>query len=356
MEDYMKQAEENLLNDALAGKAAKAKQEKETYAVTNQKITGATTVLNSTQDKTTGKISYTADISIGISVKPSELRSNDLCFVVTSGNKSQTYRLASDQVSYDEKTGTYTIKNVDVGFGADGKANVSFQLTGTQKLTSAETVGFLQHNATGEATIASQAFVGVKEYTYDHKVNFGFSLGFSIADAIVNIAKDVQEVTTTHTETTRNWDTERHTENKYEYFPPYEEPTPEPTPTPSTPPTPTPTPGPSTPPEEELPEPTPPLADTPDDPEEELPDPTPPLVDKPDVPDEPDEPEEELPEPDVPLVPSEPEEELPEPDVPLADVPKTGDETMLWYALAMLSGCGLVILALTGKKKKENDA
>jgi len=43
---------------------------------------------------------------------------------------------------------------------------------------------------------------------------------------------------------------------------------------------------------------------------------------------------------------------IPEPPVPTTP-PKTGDASMLWLALAALSGAGLVFLLMTGKKKEE---
>ena len=55
----------------------------------------------------------------------------------------------------------------------------------------------------------------------------------------------------------------------------------------------------------------------------------------------------DIPEDDVPL------EELPEDDVPLAEVPKTGDASILWFALSALSGAGLVGLNLTKKREDE---
>ena len=58
---------------------------------------------------------------------------------------------------------------------------------------------------------------------------------------------------------------------------------------------------------------------------------------------------EEIPEEDVPL------EEMPDEDVPLADVPKTGDVSVLWFALSALSGAGLVGLNLTGKKREDEE-
>ena len=48
--------------------------------------------------------------------------------------------------------------------------------------------------------------------------------------------------------------------------------------------------------------------------------------------------------------------DLPEPEVPKADAPKTGDEAGLWAMAAAVSGMGLVWLAISGKKRKEEDA
>ena len=58
--------------------------------------------------------------------------------------------------------------------------------------------------------------------------------------------------------------------------------------------------------------------------------------------------------PDVPLAELPDEDNLTEiadQDVPLADVPKTGDSSMIWNVLAVLSGTGLVLLALDKKRK-----
>ena len=43
--------------------------------------------------------------------------------------------------------------------------------------------------------------------------------------------------------------------------------------------------------------------------------------------------------------------ELEDPDVPLADVPKTGDDSLIWGVLTLISGTGLVWLALDKKRK-----
>lgn len=48
--------------------------------------------------------------------------------------------------------------------------------------------------------------------------------------------------------------------------------------------------------------------------------------------------------------------DLPEPEVPKADAPKTGDAAGLWAMAAAVSGMGLVWLAISGKKRKEEDA
>ena len=65
-------------------------------------------------------------------------------------------------------------------------------------------------------------------------------------------------------------------------------------------------------------------------------------------------PEEEITEPEVPLAPPPEEEvEIPDDPVPLADVPATGDISILWYAAAVMSACGLALLNLFKKKTEE---
>lgn len=62
---------------------------------------------------------------------------------------------------------------------------------------------------------------------------------------------------------------------------------------------------------------------------------------------------EEIPDDPIPTIPpEEPPVIIPEPPVPTTP-PKTGDASMLWLALAALSGAGLVFLLMTGKKKEE---
>lgn len=53
--------------------------------------------------------------------------------------------------------------------------------------------------------------------------------------------------------------------------------------------------------------------------------------------------------------PADPGTDIEEPDVPVspAQPPKTGDSMGLWIAAALVSGMGLVWLALSGKKREE---
>lgn len=57
----------------------------------------------------------------------------------------------------------------------------------------------------------------------------------------------------------------------------------------------------------------------------------------------------------TPTTPAEPGTDIEEPDVPVspAQPPKTGDSMGLWIAAALVSGMGLVWLALSGKKREE---
>lgn len=61
----------------------------------------------------------------------------------------------------------------------------------------------------------------------------------------------------------------------------------------------------------------------------------------------------ELPDVEVPTV-EQPVTELEEPVVPMAEAPKTGDSLVAWVLAAAASGIGLVYLALSGKKRKED--
>ena len=70
---------------------------------------------------------------------------------------------------------------------------------------------------------------------------------------------------------------------------------------------------------------------------------------------EPETPTTDLPDTDVPTS-GDTGVDLPEPEVPRADAPKTGDAAGLWAMAAAVSGMGLVWLAISGKKRKEEDA
>ena len=45
--------------------------------------------------------------------------------------------------------------------------------------------------------------------------------------------------------------------------------------------------------------------------------------------------------------------DIPEPDVPLATVPQTGDASLIWLGLSLMSGLSLAGLILLGKKKED---
>lgn len=63
--------------------------------------------------------------------------------------------------------------------------------------------------------------------------------------------------------------------------------------------------------------------------------------------------------PVIPVDPAEPEEppvEIPEEEPPLAEAPETGDATIAWILAAAVSGIGLVWLAISGKKRKDESA
>ena len=116
----------------------------------------------------------------------------------------------------------------------------------------------------------------------------------------------------------------------------------------------------------DIPDEEPPKTDTPDEPVD-VPDEQPPLTDLPDeqpplaeipvewpplaeIPVE-QPPLVEVPE-DIPLIPAEPEVTVPEEPVPMVGIPQTGDFSMVWYAVAILSALGLAVLTL---KKREGE-
>lgn len=89
-----------------------------------------------------------------------------------------------------------------------------------------------------------------------------------------------------------------------------------------------------------------PIDPGPIDPGTDIPDDNTPTTDLP----EEETPTTELPEEETPTT------ELPEEEVPMAEVPATGDNAGLWALAAGVSGLALVWLALTGKKRREENA
>ena len=87
-----------------------------------------------------------------------------------------------------------------------------------------------------------------------------------------------------------------------------------------------------------------------------IPDENPPTTDLPDE----DVPQTDLPDEDVPQtdLPDEdvPQTDLPDEDVPMAEAPKTGDNMTAWVLAAGVSGIALVWLAISGKKRREDNA
>lgn len=92
--------------------------------------------------------------------------------------------------------------------------------------------------------------------------------------------------------------------------------------------------------------PTPPSTD-PEDPGTDIPEEDPPQGEQPE--DSTDIPEEDVPQGEAPV------EEIPDEDVPQGEAPKTGDVSLLYAALAGVSGLGLVGTCLLGRKKRDEE-
>ncbi len=84
---------------------------------------------------------------------------------------------------------------------------------------------------------------------------------------------------------------------------------------------------------------------------EDIPDPDTPTTDQPTDPTDPG-----TTDPTDPTDPTQPGggTDLEDPDVPTAEVPETGDASLIWAAVALLSGIGLAWLVISGKKREEN--
>lgn len=94
-----------------------------------------------------------------------------------------------------------------------------------------------------------------------------------------------------------------------------------------------------------------PIDPGPSDPGTDIPDDNTPTTDLP----EEETPTTDLPDEETPMT-EEPVEELPDEEVPMAEVPATGDTAGLWALAAGVSGLALVWLALSGKKRREENA
>ena len=329
---------------------------------------------------------YKTDVSFVLETVPSQIN-DDLLVVIKDQNGKQigSWRLVGDDSKDETKgiigkvvagdNGKYTIPDVVLAEGV----TITLSLKGTQ-LADKSAYLITAKDASGESNNEwSQTFVGVKDVQRD--INVSVDLTFNVREPVA----DLNGTTETEHQSKEDeykkevtvgseWNTYQNevvitasSHFSYESDSTWElvtTPTPTPTtPTPSTPtptvtPTPTPfstpapTPEPSetptteipdeTPPLTDIPDETPPLAETPREPPAEIPDQATPLA--------------ELPDEDVPLVntPSEELVELPEDPVPLADVPKTGDVSILWYAMTLLCGAGLVcLLALERKERRQ---
>jgi hypothetical protein len=261
----------------------------------------------------------------------------------------------------------YTLRNLEIASGV----TVTLNLSGTQTLDQGV------YLYTADMYTDSQTFVGVS--SGERQVNLSVDLCFETAqhstssktttqtDRVLDVSASTAtktDVTTetkttetvqtnvnnkiyanvtvtevTETQTGRDWTYERIDTTDDTSTPntpnPTPNPTPTPTPTPSTPSNPTPSNPDSSDSDTSIPDEDPPLA--------ELPDEDPPLAELPDE----DVPLEDLPDEDVPLV------DLPDEDVPLSDIPQTGDNSLLWVLLFVVSGFGLVYLVFSGKKREK---
>ena len=271
---------------------------------------------------------YNTDVSFILDVEKDRMFSDDLTVKILDPNDPEgaplgEYSLVGENakdVTYDPETKTYTLTNVVLPNGT----TITLKLSGTQ---------VVQKNAylvTAEGgPDVSQTFVAVEEGEKD--VDLSFNLHFSVKDPDPPGPGD-----------------------------------PDPEPDPEDPDKPGP---------EDPKDPDPDPEDLPVD----VPDPDVPLVPPPD----PEDPPVDIPDPDVPLTPAPPEEmevpdpevplaprptkpgkpakpqtpvtvvttEVPDEEVPLADVPDTGDDSALWYAMALAAAAGIAWVTLQEKKR-----
>jgi LPXTG-motif cell wall-anchored protein len=355
-----------------------------TIITENNFATNASILLTSS-DESTGL--YKTDVSFTLEMIPTD--NDDLVVTVTdsTGRTVAVRRLsgAGAETKADSQvtdTGMiYTLKNLEIAEGV----TITLNLSGTQVLNQgvylytanvfSDSQTFIgisagkqqvslsvdlsfetAHTADSKTTTQTDRYLDVS-YSYSDKTDITTETSTTTTERTNTNTKVYANVTVTdvtETNTGRDWTFERIDSISDTSTPNDPTPTPTPTPTPNPTPTPTPNPDPSDN-DTTIPDEDPPLAELPDDDMSmtELPNEDPPLAELPDE----DTPLTELPDEDVPLtdLPDEdvPLEDLPDEDVPLADIPQTGDNSLLWVTIVILSGLCLVYLVFSSRKREE---
>lgn len=288
---------------------------------------------------------YNTDVTFYLDVTPSQINDDLIVRVYDVADPSKvlyTYRLEGAEEGNNGRNsekrgiirrnddGSYTLKNLQLENGVE----VTLQITGTQTVSKSAYL----ISATGGYD-ASQTFISVEEGKRSFDLKMNIKLDVQKGKATVETEKS--EVNRSETQ----WSWSSDSEVRYDY-PPV---------------TPTPTP-PSNVGDDDAGDddadtdddvPTPQS----DDPGDEIPDGPVPLAEIP---------EEPVPLADIPLtveLAEIPDEDVPlagltdilDEDVPLADVPETGDISILWYALIIVSGsCLAALKIMDAKKRKES--
>lgn len=277
---------------------------------------------------------YVTDVSFALIVTPSTENGDDMIVkVVSNGEVLKEARIAGEakegetleSLSADEN-GNYTIQNVTL---IEGNQEFNISLEGIQNLDEGVYLFTSEVQTIEEEEVSSQTMVGLAKG--EHAVNVSMTYAFDL------YVED--EVSLIENYFRNEW---------YDYTPVYYDYDPDPTPTPTPTPVPDPTP---TPDPESTPAPDP--TSTPDPDPTSTPDPKPTSesnpTPKPKVKDEP----KAKDEPKVVRVVIEAREVvIPDEMVPLAAAPETGDASMIYAAMAIISAAGLVVMALTRKREK----
>ncbi len=300
---------------------------------------------------------YNGTLELNFKFNKSQLDDGIFSLEVTEGNETKTYKIGKNEMGQfhegfeDNGNGTQTFKLGNVG----SSSNITIRLVG--KMTMGDftikdkegkenKIGIDQYfNYETKVKVEikeAKAEVNTKatEKTEERKDTLTFERDKTIIGTQTETVKTKTEVTTT--ETVNSWRTDR--SSSYTYA---SEPITPPTPptTDTTTPT-TPGDGPTN--NVVVADPDVPLAEIPETevPLAEIPDMEVPLADAPvemDIPDE-----------AVPLADVPAEVVITDDAVPLADVPKTGDTSDIWYAAAVLSLGGWMLIS--GRKREEEDA